>query len=57
MEGHECCDDEGEHAGQDVSRHHEVADLVIECVWVTEGATDNWIAGRHDQEAGHRAVE
>ena len=57
MEGHECRDDKGEHAGQDVSRHHKVADLVIECVWVTEGATDNWIAGRHDQEAGHRAVE
>ena len=57
VEGHECRDDEGEHAGQDVSCHHEVADLVIECVWVAQCPTDDWIAGRHNQEAGHRAVE
>ena len=57
VERHESCDDEGEDAGQDVGRHHEVAHLVVEGFWVTHRATDHRVARRHDQDCCHRAVE
>ena len=57
VERHEGSDDEGEDAGQDVGRHHEVAHLVVEGLWVAHSASDHGVARRHDQDCCHRTVE
>ena len=57
VERHKSRDDEGEDASQDVGGHDEVANLVVEGVWVAQSARDNRIAGRNDQQAGHGAME
>lgn len=57
MERHEGRYNEGEHAGEDVGCHHEVAHLVVEGIRVAQCSRNDRITGRHDQQAGHRAVE
>ena len=57
VEGHEGCDNEGQHARQDVRSHHEVGNLVVEAVRVAQSAGDYRVAGKNDDHAGGRAVE
>ena len=57
VESHEGGDDEGEDAGENVGRHDEVAYLVVEGIRVAQRPSNDRVAGHHDQEAGHRAVE
>ena len=57
MEEHEEGYDDGQDARQDIRRHHEVADFVIERVGVSQCAANNWITGRNDNQAGHAAME
>ena len=57
VERHEGSNYEGEDASEDISCHDEVAHFIVKSIRMAKSTRNDRIAGRNNQQAGHRAVE